>query len=72
MKPRKIGLTDQELEIMKIVWDRSSATVRELRTPTGAEASRLTSTRRPLDSVVRRTVAESSAVERSETVIPED
>ena len=30
MKPRKIGLTDQELEIMKIVWDRESATVREV------------------------------------------
>jgi BlaI family transcriptional regulator, penicillinase repressor len=30
VKPRKIGLTDQELEIMKIVWDRGSATVREV------------------------------------------
>ena len=30
MKPRKIGLTDQELEIMKVVWDRESATVREV------------------------------------------
>jgi predicted transcriptional regulator len=30
LKPRKIGLTDQELEIMKIVWDRESATVREV------------------------------------------
>ena len=30
MKPRKIGLTDQELEIMKIVWERGSATVREV------------------------------------------
>lgn len=30
MKPRKIGLTDQELEIMKVVWDRERATVREV------------------------------------------
>lgn len=30
MKPRKIGLTDQELEIMKVVWRRGSATVREV------------------------------------------
>jgi predicted transcriptional regulator len=30
VKPRKIGLTDQELEIMKIVWERGSATVREV------------------------------------------
>ena len=30
MKPRKVGLTDQELEIMKIVWSRGSATVREV------------------------------------------
>ena len=30
MKPRKVGLTDQELEIMKVVWSRGSATVREV------------------------------------------
>ena len=30
MKPRKIGLTDQELEIMKVVWERGNATVREV------------------------------------------
>ena len=30
MKPRKIGLTDQELEIMKVIWRRGSATVREV------------------------------------------
>jgi BlaI family transcriptional regulator, penicillinase repressor len=30
VKPRKVGLTDQELEIMKIVWSRGSATVREV------------------------------------------
>lgn len=30
MKPRKIGLTDQELEIMKVVWERETATVREV------------------------------------------
>ena len=30
MKPRKIGLTDQELEIMKVVWRRGQATVREV------------------------------------------
>jgi len=30
LKPRKIGLTDQELEIMKIVWERESTTVREV------------------------------------------
>ena len=30
MKPRKVGVTDQELEIMKVVWDRGSATVREV------------------------------------------
>lgn len=30
MKPRKVGLTDQELEIMKVVWERGSATVREV------------------------------------------
>jgi predicted transcriptional regulator len=30
MKPRKVGLTDHELEIMKVVWDRGSATVREV------------------------------------------
>ena len=30
MKARKTVLTDQELEIMKIVWDRGSATVRDV------------------------------------------
>lgn len=30
MKPRKTGLTDQELAIMKIVWERGSATVRDV------------------------------------------
>ena len=30
MKPRKVGLTDLELEIMKVVWMRDSATVREV------------------------------------------
>src|SRR5215471_3845074 len=30
MKPKKTVLTDQELEIMKIVWDRGSATVRDV------------------------------------------
>ena len=30
LKPRKVGLTDQELEIMKVVWSRGSATVREV------------------------------------------
>ena len=30
MKPRKVGLTDQELEIMKVIWDRGNATVREV------------------------------------------
>ena len=30
MKARKPVLTDQELEIMKIVWDRGSSTVREV------------------------------------------
>jgi len=30
MKPRKNVLTDQELEIMKIVWRRGSATVRDV------------------------------------------
>ena len=30
MKPRKVGLTDQDLEIMKIVWSRGRATVREV------------------------------------------
>jgi predicted transcriptional regulator len=30
LKPRKVGLTDQELEIMKVVWERGSATVREV------------------------------------------
>lgn len=30
MKPRKVGLTDLELEIMKVIWERGSATVREV------------------------------------------
>ena len=30
MKPRKVGLTDLELEIMKVIWERESATVREV------------------------------------------
>ena len=30
MKPKKSGLTDQELEIMKIVWEREPATVRDV------------------------------------------
>ena len=30
MQPRKVGLTDHELEIMKVVWERGSATVREV------------------------------------------
>src|ERR1700761_6614521 len=30
MRPRSATLTDQELEIMKIVWDRDSVTVREV------------------------------------------
>ena len=30
MKPRKVGLTDLELEIMKVIWARGSATVREV------------------------------------------
>jgi BlaI family transcriptional regulator, penicillinase repressor len=30
VKPRKVGLTDQELEIMKVVWERGTATVREV------------------------------------------
>jgi len=30
LKPRKVGLTDQELEIMKVIWDRGNATVREV------------------------------------------
>jgi len=30
LKPRKVGLTDLELEIMKVVWERNSATVREV------------------------------------------
>lgn len=30
MKPKKDVLTDQELQIMKIVWQRGSATVREV------------------------------------------
>lgn len=30
MKPKKVGLTDQELEIMKVIWTRETATVREV------------------------------------------
>src|SRR5256885_16816248 len=30
MKPIKVGLTDQELEIMKVIWKRGTATVREV------------------------------------------
>lgn len=30
MKAKKVGLTDVELEIMKVVWDCGSATVREV------------------------------------------
>ena len=30
MRPRKPTLTDQELEIMKVVWDLNQATVREV------------------------------------------
>ena len=30
MKPRKVGLTDHELEIMKVVWRRGQASVREV------------------------------------------
>ena len=30
MKPKKVGLTDQELEIMKVIWARGTATVREV------------------------------------------
>jgi predicted transcriptional regulator len=30
LKPKKVGLTDQELEIMKVVWARGTATVREV------------------------------------------
>jgi len=30
VKPRKAGLTDQELAIMKVVWDRGRVTVREV------------------------------------------
>jgi len=30
MKPKKAGLTDQELEIMKVVWKLGTATVREV------------------------------------------
>jgi predicted transcriptional regulator len=28
MQPRKTELTDHELEIMKVIWERGSATVR--------------------------------------------
>jgi BlaI family penicillinase repressor len=30
LKQRKVGLTDQELQIMKVVWERGHATVREV------------------------------------------
>ena len=30
MKAKKVGLTDQELEIMKVIWARDTATVREV------------------------------------------
>jgi BlaI family penicillinase repressor len=30
MKPKKAGLTDQELEIMKVVWKLGTATVRDV------------------------------------------
>jgi len=30
MTPKKAGLTDQELEIMKVVWTRGEATVRDV------------------------------------------
>jgi len=30
VKPRKTLLTDQELEIMKVIWDRDTATVRDV------------------------------------------
>ena len=30
MTPKKTGLTDQELEIMKVVWSRGEATVRDV------------------------------------------
>ena len=30
MTPKKAGLTDQELEIMKVVWSRGEATVRDV------------------------------------------
>jgi BlaI family penicillinase repressor len=30
MRPRSATLTDQELEIMKVVWERESATVRDV------------------------------------------
>ena len=30
MRPRKETLTDQELEIMKVVWERKSSTVRDV------------------------------------------
>src|SRR5256885_14561615 len=30
MRPRSTSLTGQELEIMKLVWDRESATVRDV------------------------------------------
>jgi predicted transcriptional regulator len=30
MKSAKVGLTDQELEIMKVIWRRGTATVREV------------------------------------------
>jgi len=30
MRPRKTELTDHELQVMKVVWDRGSATVRDV------------------------------------------
>ena len=30
MTPKKAGLTDQELEIMKVIWSRGEATVRDV------------------------------------------
>jgi len=30
MKPKKVGLTAQELEIMKVIWKQGTATVREV------------------------------------------
>jgi predicted transcriptional regulator len=30
MRPKQAGLTEHELEIMKVIWDRESATVRDV------------------------------------------